>query len=116
MSMPPSVSFVRSGRRFSAPFTFEVARPPRPACVGLLPVPCEIPPSNTVPLKIVAVRYGAGSCPASPYDTRSLPNVNQLGGVNAFVKFHATLPFGNQLRRFSGPNVDDPSFRIAAVR
>src|SRR4051812_11073831 len=114
--MPPSVSFVRSGRRSSAPFTVDVESPPSPACVGLLPVPCVMPPSSTVPLKMVDVRYGAGSWPASPYDIRSLPYDNQRGAVNAFVKFQATLPLGNQLRRCSGPNVDEPSLRTAAVR
>src|SRR4051812_7840721 len=98
MSIPPSVSFVRSGRRFSEPFTFDVERPPRPACVVVLPVPCVMPPSNTVPLNVVELRYGAGSCPASPYDRRSLPNVSHDGGVNALVKLHAALAFGNQFR------------------
>ena len=79
------------------------------------PVPCAMPPTRFVPLNVGDVRYGCGSCPASPYETRILPNVRTLG-LYAFVNVHAALAFGNKLRRFSRPNVVDPSLRSAPVK
>src|SRR2546430_2680049 len=52
--------------------------------------------------------------PASPYATRALPYDSQERSPIALVNSHARLPFGNQLRKFCRPNVDEPSLRIAA--
>ena len=83
--------------------------------MGVFPVPCAMPP--TMPLLNVSdVRYGSGSCPASPYATRALPYDSHDSSPIALVNCHAALPFGNQLLRFWRPNVEEPSFRTAAVR
>src|SRR2546430_5382155 len=65
---------------------------------------------------VCEVRYGSGSWPASPYATRALPYDNHDCSGMALVNSQARLPLGNQLRRFSRPNVDEPSFLTAAVR
>jgi len=44
-----------------------------------------------------------------PYDSHGLSPM-------ALVNSHATLPFGNQLRRFVLPNVEEPVVRRAAER
>ena len=79
MSKPPSDSFVRSGLSAVAGLVKVKNRPPRPLCVGVKPVPCAIPPTRLVPLKVTDVRYGCGSLPASPCEKRSLPNVRPGG-------------------------------------
>src|SRR4051812_10110779 len=114
-SKPPSSSFVRSGLSVVAGFVKLVNRPPRPLWVGVKPVPCAMPPTRFVPLNVGDVRYGCGSCPASPYERRALPNVRKLG-LYTFVNVHAALAFGNSDRLFSWPNVVEPSSRSAAVR
>jgi hypothetical protein len=54
-----------------------VASPGSPFCTGRLPVPWVMPDSGVEAWKMFEVRYGLGSCPASPYATRSFPNVSQ---------------------------------------
>src|SRR5512141_3078121 len=114
MSNPPSSSFVRSGLRVVAGFVKLVNRPGNPLWVGVKPVPCEMPPTRFVPLNVADVRYGCGSCPASPYESRIFPHVRKLG-LYAFVNVHAALAFGNRLRLFCRPKVVDPSSRSAPV-
>src|SRR5207247_2895833 len=99
-SKPPSNSLVRSGFNVFAGFVNVVNSPPRPLCVGVKPAPCAMPPTRFVPLKVAEVRYGCGSCPASPNDPRSLPKLMN-GGLKTLVNVHAALAFGNQLRRLS---------------
>src|SRR5690349_6598616 len=115
-STPASNSFERSGFNDCAGRSSErVTKPPMPSCVGVLPVPCEMPPTRPL-VKVSDVRYGSGSWPASPYATRAFPYESHDCSPIAFVNSHATLPFGNQLRRFDDPNVEEPSLRSAAIR
>ena len=114
-SKPPSSSFVRSGCSSVAGFVKLVNSPPSPLCVGVKPVPCAMPPTRFDPLNVADVRYGCGSCPASPYESRAFPNVRKRG-LYAFVNVHAALAFGNRLLRFFWPNVVEPSSRSAPVR
>src|SRR5437868_13067769 len=74
-----------------------------------------MPDSNPVEYT-VDVRYGSGSLPAEPYAARSLPNCSHPGDATALVNSHATLAFGNQLRWFFNPKVDEPSLRAATVK
>src|SRR6266480_3090691 len=106
-STPASNSLERSGLSVAAGRSSDrVTKPPMPFCVGVFPVPCEIPP--TLPLVYVSdVRYGSGSSRALPYDSHDCSPI-------AFVNSHAALPFGNQLRRLDRPNVEEPSLRKAA--
>ncbi len=92
------------------------AKPGRPPWEAEFPVPCAIPPSRAELEKICDVRYGWGSTPASPYAARSLPYESQRCSPISLVNSQATLPLGNQLRKFDCPNVDEPSLRTAAVR
>ena len=65
-SRPASNSLDRSGLRVVAGFkSCLVTRPPIPFCVGVFPVPWEIPPTRPLE-KVSEVRYGCGSTPASP--------------------------------------------------
>src|SRR5690349_2850010 len=56
MSIPPSSSRVRSGLSDVAGFVVVKNRPPIPLCVGVSPVPCEMPPTRFVPLNVTDVR------------------------------------------------------------
>src|ERR1700756_3203620 len=47
---------------------------------------------------------------------RALPYDSQDRSPIALVNSHAALAFGNQLRKFVTPNVEEPSLRTAAVR
>src|SRR5579885_146714 len=114
-SKPPSVSRVRSGLSDVAGLTLEKKRPASPPWPGVKPVPCAMPPTVPRPLNVFDVRYGCGSLPASPYESRALPNVRN--GIScSFVNVHAALAFGKFDRRFARPNVVEPSLRTAPVR
>src|SRR4029077_17884019 len=115
-SNPASNSFERSGLRVVAGRSSDrVTSPPIPFCVGVLPVPWEMAPSRPF-VKVSDVRYGSGSCPASPNATRAFPYDSHDCSPMALVNSHPRLPFGNQLRRFDAPNVEEPSLRSAAIR
>src|SRR6476646_5764808 len=59
-SKPASFSAVRSGLSATAGFTPVQNRPPKQLCVGVSPVPCEMPPTVPWLQNTADVNYGCG--------------------------------------------------------